>query len=226
METWNMESRIPNWGKPTMKKREVKVFVTKRVCLFPSRKTEWYIVIYYLLIHAKVLHVSLLWTFQLNKLQADVQQNTSCLVVCPQPLGAFIPRTLTIIYADTPKCDRKRSFVLRGMTKKEGFGWSRCVSSAGFLCQQGSWNPPKMWSENCLFRTDRKRLWKIYVFKSWSLSTKHFVVRASHVLSVLESGQHVLKSSCECRSTRTSHIRTQAFGLSRHLLAHGNTPTL
>ena len=44
--------------------------------------------------------------------------STSCLVVCSQPLS----RTLSIIYADTPKCDQKYSLIFQGSTKGEALG--------------------------------------------------------------------------------------------------------
>lgn len=79
-----------------------------------------------------------------------------------------------------------------------------------------------MWSRaGC---SNWRRLWTVLNPESLARNIcLVIIVRAGHVSKVLQSGHHVLQSSCESRSTKT--IR-QTCGLSRHSLAHGNTPTL
>lgn len=60
-------------GRRKKKKERSKCPVSKLVWFIPSSENKRYVVIYYLLIHAKVQHVSLLWRCQLSKRQADVQ---------------------------------------------------------------------------------------------------------------------------------------------------------
>lgn len=124
------------------------------------------------------------------------------------------------------KCVRKQSRTLRDSTKRRLWVVLLCFQCRDSLSEDSG-------SLGILQRCDHKLavLTKSdfktnCVLNSESLARNIFVVRAGHVSSVLQSGQHVLQSSCECRSTRTGHIRTQACGLSRHSLAHGNTRPL
>lgn len=91
------------------------------------------LIVYYLLIHAKVLHVSLLWRCQLSKLQADVQHKYKLSVRLSSAFESLYHALFNIIYADTPKCDRKLSCIFRGSTKGRLWVVLLCLQCQSFF---------------------------------------------------------------------------------------------
>lgn len=100
------------------------------------------LIIYYLLIHAKVLHVSLLWSCQLSKLQADVQHKYKLSGRLSSAIESLYHALLTLFML-TLQSATEISLVYFGARRKEDFGWSCCVCSARVSLSIAFWEPSK-----------------------------------------------------------------------------------
>lgn len=182
METWNMSSSEPPW------KREVKVPVSKLVLSVHNRKAKWHIIIFWSMIRCCTCHCFGDVGYTNSKQMSSIIQVLAVWLYVLIPCSYF----MLILQSGTLSVTKERLWVVLLCFKCQ-------VLCSGSL--------PKMWSRTSC--SDRKWLWTISILKPWIRSLKRVVIGAICVLSVLQRGQPIRQSLCECRSTRTSHRPTQ-----------------
>lgn len=203
--------------------------VSKRVWLFSTNAT-WWSIIYLVIMRSEArcctCHCSGDVSYT-NSLQMSDTIVAVLLFALSRWQLLFLP-LFTIIYADTPKCDRKWSLGSQLSTKRSLGG---LVVFPAFLCLCDSGIPPKMWSQNWL----SNNIWLSTMVQSAlrnSLSREdgHFVVSPRSCLEYVLGGSSRVRTSYRVHVNvgrpRISHIRTRACILSRHSLTHGNIPQL